>query len=254
MKLFKTIAAAFSMFSAVPMPRVEWDDDSLRYMLCAFPLVGATVGLALWGWLELTLALGLGGVLWGVGLCLLPVIVTGGVHLDGFCDTVDARASHADRPRKLAILEDSHVGAFAVIGVVCYLLAAVGLATALEQSRTTVLLLGLGCLLSRSFSGLCVVSLPRAKTTGLVYTFAQQAARRRVKIILSVVVVAVVALLVCQGAQGGCVAVAGVLTVLWYRRMALGEFGGVTGDLSGWFLQVCELAMTAALLLAQRLF
>ena len=32
----------------------------------------------------------------------------------------------------------------------------------------------------------------------------------------------------------------------WYHRMALRRFGGVTGDLAGWFLQVSELAMLTA--------
>ena len=32
------------------------------------------------------------------------------------------------------------------------------------------------------------------------------------------------------------------MVFFWYRRMAMREFGGVTGDLAGYFLQVCELA------------
>ena len=26
----------------------------------------------------------------------------------------------------------------------------------------------------------------------------------------------------------------------WYRRMSMKEFGGITGDLAGWFLQTAE--------------
>ena len=37
--------------------------------------------------------------------------------MDGFCDTCDALASHQDRARKLEILKDSRVGAFAVLGL-----------------------------------------------------------------------------------------------------------------------------------------
>ena len=43
MNLLRTVAVAFAMFSAVPVPQVKWDRDSLRYALCAFPLVGALV-------------------------------------------------------------------------------------------------------------------------------------------------------------------------------------------------------------------
>ena len=41
---FETVAVAFSMFSALPMPRVAWKDSNMRYALCAFPLVGLAIG------------------------------------------------------------------------------------------------------------------------------------------------------------------------------------------------------------------
>lgn len=41
------------MFSAFPTPKVEWNRENLRWMLCAFPLVGAAVGLLCWGWAAL---------------------------------------------------------------------------------------------------------------------------------------------------------------------------------------------------------
>ena len=39
MSIFGTLAVAFSMFSAIPVPQVEWKADNMRYALCAFPLV-----------------------------------------------------------------------------------------------------------------------------------------------------------------------------------------------------------------------
>ncbi len=55
------------------------------------------------------------------GTCI-PILVTGGIHLDGLLDTVDAKSSYGDRKKKLAILADPHVGAFAIIGGSVYLL------------------------------------------------------------------------------------------------------------------------------------
>ena len=37
------------------------------------------------------------------------------------------------------------------------------------------------------------------------------------------------------------------MALAWYRHVALSRFGGVTGDLAGWFLQWAELAMLAML-------
>ena len=50
MKRLKSVLIAFSMYSAIPMPRTEWEPEGMRYALCAFPLVGLAVAAALWCW------------------------------------------------------------------------------------------------------------------------------------------------------------------------------------------------------------
>ena len=47
--------------------------------------------------------------------------------------------------------------------------------------------------------------------------------------------------------RGGALLLAGALCFWHYRRMAYRTFGGITGDLAGYFLQVCELAVLCAL-------
>ena len=47
MTALQTIAVAFAMFSALPMPQFDWNEKNMRYALCAFPLVGVVCG-ALW--------------------------------------------------------------------------------------------------------------------------------------------------------------------------------------------------------------
>ena len=55
-------------------------------------------------------------------LVVILVALTRALHLDGFMDSCDALLGGFDRERRLAILRDPNVGAFAVIGVVCLLL------------------------------------------------------------------------------------------------------------------------------------
>ena len=104
MNILRSIAMSFSLFSRIPMPRVEWKKENMRYTLCALPLVGFAVGLFVWLWTKLTLGLHFGSVLFAAGITLLPIAVTGGIHLDGFADTVDAISSHAEPKRKREIL------------------------------------------------------------------------------------------------------------------------------------------------------
>ncbi|WP_333559764.1 adenosylcobinamide-GDP ribazoletransferase [Gemmiger qucibialis] len=44
MTVLQTIAVAFAMFSAVPVPQFDWNEKNMRYSLCAFPLVGVLCG------------------------------------------------------------------------------------------------------------------------------------------------------------------------------------------------------------------
>ena len=118
----KSLIIAFAMYSKFPMPRVDWEKKALSWALCWFLLVGLAVGAVLWLWLALAGWLGFGVVFTAALALLLPIALSGGIHLDGFCDTCDALSSHQSRERKLEILKDSHTGAFAIICCGLYLL------------------------------------------------------------------------------------------------------------------------------------
>ena len=239
-RLWDALRIAFSMYSRIPVPQTAWTQEGLREVFCFFPLVGAVVGGALWGWLWLAQRLGLGAVLTAAVATALPLLCTGGIHLDGFCDTVDALSSHGDREKKLAILKDPHVGAFAVMGCGAYLLLTFGLWSEYRFNPRGTAALALGWVLSRSLSGLSVVTFPKARREGLASTFAQ-ASQRHVAVVLAAWALA------CAGGMlwwelevGGACLAAALLVFCYYRHVALGQFGGVTGDLAGWFLQLCE--------------
>lgn len=235
----ETIAVAFSMYSAIPMPQFEWNQKNMRYALCAFPLIGAVIGAILWGWMESCSVLNLPALLRGAVACLIPVLITGGIHLDGYSDTCDALASHQSPEKKQEILKDPHVGSFAVIRLCGYFVLMVALWATLPEYLPVTLLLSF-CL-SRCLSGLAVAAFPLAKKSGLAYTFAEAADRRRVRVILAVLSVVIsIAMCLIAFPAGIAMVVAAGLVFLWYYRMAVKEFGGLSGDLAGWFLQQCE--------------
>ena len=95
MIVLETIAVAFAMFSAIPVPQPEWNQRNMRYALCAFPLVGVVIGIAWWAWAAVCGVLEFPALLRAAGFCLLPMAITGGIHLDGYADTSDALASCA---------------------------------------------------------------------------------------------------------------------------------------------------------------
>ena len=181
MTLLETAAVAFAMFSAVPVPQPVWNEKNMRYALCAFPLVGVVCGLAWWGWAALAARLSFPLLLRAAGLCLAPVLVTGGIHLDGYADTCDALASCAAPEKKQEILKDPHCGAFAVIRLCTYFTAYLGLCAAVDCTPRAVLCMGLGFVLERALSGYAIAAFPLAKNTGLAHTFATGADRTAVR-------------------------------------------------------------------------
>ena len=181
MTLLETAAVAFAMFSAVPVPQPVWNEKNMRYALCAFPLVGVVCGLAWWGWAALAARLSFPLLLRAAGLCLAPVLVTGGIHLDGYADTCDALASCAAPEKKQEILKDPHCGAFAVIRLCTYFTAYLGLCAAVDCTPRAALCMGLGFVLERALSGYAIAAFPLAKNTGLAHTFATGADRTAVR-------------------------------------------------------------------------
>ena len=53
--------------------------------------------------------------------------------------------------------------------------------------------------------------------------------------------------------MGAASAAAGLLSFCCYKAVCYRQFGGMTGDLAGYFLQICELAMLTGIVLAGRL-
>ena len=247
-ELLRSCAIAFSTYSRIPMPMVEWNEKNMRHTLAFFPLVGAAVGAVFWGAGALCGLLDAGPILRAGVLTAAPALVTGGIHLDGYCDTVDALAAHASREKKLVILKDSSAGAFAVIWCCVWFLAYFSLLTEAKSLPT----LAAGFVLSRALSARAIERLPSARA-GM--GAALKSGSRFPWWVLAVYLV------LCGGAvwlwgeplAALAALAAAALFYFYYKSMAMRQFGGFTGDLAGWFLQVCELVILAAVVLTERM-
>lgn len=244
--LIKGWIIAFSMYSKLPVPHLEWKEADMRYTICFFPLVGAVIGILCQLWFLLCDATGAGALLRLLVAAVLPLLVTGGIHLDGLLDTGDALHSYREREKKLEILKDSHIGAFAVITLVGFSALWLG-----GLSELTPRAAGLWCVcffLSRCLSGLSVVSFQNARADGTLHTFSSLAQKRVVRGVLAAEFAAgSVLLLVLAPAAGAVCLLTALLVFRYYDARSKKEFGGITGDVAGWFLCLCELGMTLAL-------
>lgn len=244
--VFKSVTVAFSMYSRIPMPRFRWETEDMRYHLCFFPWVGGVIGILEYLWFLGVARFEIGSTAAVLLALSIPILVTGGFHLDGFMDTCDALSSWRTREERLQILSDPHIGAFSVIrlalfGLVC------GAAVSELTAESRILWMGT-FFLARCLSGYTVVTFPKAKQTGLARTESDTAARRTTGFLLLLQGGLCIAWMLWRSpAAGGAVLAISLLGTLHYRRFSDRKFGGITGDLAGWFLCRMELAMALGL-------
>lgn len=240
MHVLKGLVIAFASYTRIPMPQVDWSEENRRWSMCFFPLIGVVVGGLIWLWLALCDGLHIGPFLRGAIGAVLPLLVTGGIHMDGFMDVTDAMSSWQTKEKRLEILKDSHVGAFAVIACGAYLLLVAGLLS--ECTAAQGLGLTAAFVLSRSMSAYAMVALPQAKKQGMLADNARNADHHRVRLASWGWFAAAAVAAVCGLGWYGLALPAGALACLgWYAHRAKKYFGGISGDQAGWYVQVTEL-------------
>lgn len=249
-KIWNSFKIAFSMYSKLPVPKSEWIEENMSHAFIFFPWIGALIGIIVYGIFELKelcLARGIGisGLTFTVLMVLVPVGITGGIHMDGYLDTRDALSSYREREKRLEILKDPHTGAFAVMSCAVYFLSLLGIYASLSERSARAA--AFGFVLSRTLSALSVLTFPKAKKGGLAAAFSDNASKKTVKTVLVCYLAVLCSVMVLTGRAAGLVAVLAAAAEYWYyRRMSIQNFGGITGDLAGYFLQMCELWIAAA--------
>ena len=280
MTFLKSIALAFSTFSIIPMPRVDWNEKNMRYMMAAFPLVGVFIGILYEFWFIFGIKIlyiwqkPISFQILAFGFLLIPILVTGGIHIDGFLDTSDAILSHASREKKFEILKDSHVGAFAVLSCVIYFFAYFVFSCEFYkifysndffgfsennvnffQKFVDSSYVALIPVLSRLLSAFAVAAFPIAKSSGLVYTFANASSKKFTAIWCASCFFLIFALFVFfKDLSGIIVIVSSFFVFIAYFFIAKRNFGGITGDTAGAFLQVCEIFALAGFVIFKEIF
>lgn len=249
MNVLRMIAVSFSLYSKIPMPVFDWNDKDMKYNLIFFPWIGMLIAGIIYGaYLGLT-ALAAPCIVMILFIGVIPIIITGGFHIDGYMDVSDARNSYAGKDKKLEILKDPHIGAFAVINLIKIVLiygAAVGIIIDRGDS-VSIILLGLTYVLSRCLSGISARLLRKARKEGMLYE-ETKGNGHLVEILLAIQMLIVILVMIFINPLSSLVILVFLtLAFIYYKLIAYKEFGGVTGDTAGYFVVISETMMAIAL-------
>ena len=248
-KFWKGFLINIQFFTAIPIKlELPMDREHLKRAVQAFPLVGLMQGIIysslLYLYLEFTPFSHLASafLLW-----LATILLTGGIHLDGWMDASDAYFSYQDQEKRLEIMKDPRTGAFGVLSVLVLLSCRflfIYESTANVENLVFILIL-LIPFLSKSVMGVLLLTVKSAKNEGLGRLF-QSAAKPRSLWPYSVYLVSLVILVSFFNKELikiGLLILVAACCLFFFRRKAVKWFGGMTGDVLGAAVEGTELLL-----------
>ncbi|MDQ7043999.1 MAG: adenosylcobinamide-GDP ribazoletransferase [Sulfurimonas sp.] len=235
--IFKGFALALSMLTTLPFFRVhEFYKGINGYSVMFYPLVGFLLGVILY-LVSLVLTPYIPSFHIGIILFALWALLTGGLHLDGYCDTIDGL--FVDKSRSLEVMRDPHNGGMGMIfGGVFFILKASSLA-----AFNLLYLLPIVLMLPRLAVVFMIYSYSYVSKAGMS-TLAKEELKGWQVFVALVYSISAVAYF-----EAWTVLLATILLTLLIKHFFIKRYGGFTGDIYGFSIEVIELVVLNILII-----
>ena len=220
----------------------NWTEGDFGKSVKFFPLIGAVLGIVyaaivfiMYFWLP-EKGVELPRHVRSVIMLITPLLLTGGLHCDGFMDTMDGLFSGRSRERMLEIMKDSRVGSNGVVGF--GLLVVVEWAIILDMpSAFLVQAFFVMPIISRLMMVGAIKLYPYARPEGMGKAFVKHSESWS----LMFAAVSTAVLLFPTGFNGLVAAFAAGMFAVFFSGYAVKRLGGLTGDLYGAITTLTEL-------------
>ncbi|HEB12464.1 MAG TPA: adenosylcobinamide-GDP ribazoletransferase [Actinobacteria bacterium] len=216
-------------------------DSSPGKATAFFPLVGLLVG-----GLGVLLSIGLDEFLpsqvGNVLIILYLTVITGGLHLDGLADTVDALAAKGSRQKKLAVMRQGEVGPFGAAAVVFDLLLKYAFLNSLTASPKLAAIL-VAPALARWPITLLLWRVPTARRDGLGYGLARSTTAGGFVVASATTLLVILGLSAQLGWLNLLLIPILIIIALFSAKLSRTLLGGITGDTLGATIELTETAL-----------
>ncbi len=248
------ILLAWQFFSAVPIKKqLDMNAKSVTWMYGFLPIVGLLMGSIISsGVFILSHYSEISDLLLAILIVIGMIVLTGGLHLDGWIDMSDAFFSYGEKEKRLEILDDPRTGAFGVISVFCLLVLKIGVIyeMLLHGQLAIVPFLIFIPFIARMGMLLYFVTMQPAKEKGLAAYFKGIVIQNNLAVLLGVQSILAFVFWFYVGIFSLFIMVVVMLiAVVIYRNWSKKHFGGVTGDLLGALGEGLEVVLWLTILL-----
>lgn len=241
---------SLGMFSAIPVPKNSWNDKYMPLCVPCLPVVGVVLGSLWFGTAVFLQHVALPVMLRASVITVIPMLLSGFLHLDGYMDTSDAILSRRNLDEKRRILKDPHVGAFAAIMLAILLLFQFSSVYTVIMEEKELLALLFIPIISRCCAGLVLLKLKPMSETGFAAMFRAGTGPVHTVFIVFVMISALALTFGLSGIQALIVLLTETLAAVCVTAYVYRQIEGISGDLCGCIITVTELAglLTLAIL------
>ncbi|WP_434580726.1 adenosylcobinamide-GDP ribazoletransferase [Sulfurimonas sp. NW15] len=235
-KLFKGFTLAVSMLSILPFFKVHDFYKGINgYAVMFYPFVGFLLGLLLYGTF-LLLTLFFPPLHGSLIVFSLWALVTGALHLDGFADTVDGL--FVPKEKALHVMKDPYNGGMGMIFTVVFLLLKASSVAALDAMY----LLPVVLMLSRFTAVAAICLYPYLSANGMGALAKKEFSQKQ--FLISVVYVTAISILF----HSFVLLFVALLVLFVCKHFFMKRYGGFTGDIYGFCIEVTELVLLNVLI------
>ena len=234
---FKGFALAVSMLTIIPFFKVHDFFKGINgYAVMSYPLIGFLLGLILYS-THTILTPYFTSLHLGIIIFTLWIVLTGALHLDGFSDTIDGL--FVNKQRSLEVMKDPNTGGMGMIFTVTFLILKASTLASFEAFY----LLPIVLMLSRLSTVLAIYNYPYISKNGMG-TLAKEELTK-----IQTVVTVSYSLILAFLFSSFLLFVLSLITLYFIKSFFIRRYGGFTGDIYGFNIELTELILLNTILL-----
>jgi len=237
--MIKQLIILIQFMTRIPVfVNVEYDEEKLGKSIKYFPLVGAIIGIFLYGINILAGKITVNRQIAAIIIIIVEIFITGLIHIDGLADTADGLFSYAEKEKILEIMKDPRVGTNGAVALILYFMTKVILLSEIRPEY--IILYPVISRLSTSINaGLGEYARKNGMSNGIIGKNGKKEAG------ISIIITMILSFIILK-VKGLIILIFAILFILLLMKGVKRKIGGITGDTMGASLELTSILVLLA--------